>query len=73
MILALAALLAAAPQLQAIAHDYYSWRDRGDPVNSSDQGLHTWDAELSDPAAFRDRRKHVEELLAQVKELPAEG
>ena len=72
----LVALLFAAPDpaaLHALAHDYYAWRDRKDPVGSSDQGLHTWDGELSDPATFLERRKHVDALLAQVAAMPADG
>ena len=72
----LVALLVAASDpaaLHAIARDYYGWRDRADPVGSSDQGLHTWDAELSDPAAFLERRQHVEAVLAQVLALPTDG
>jgi uncharacterized protein (DUF885 family) len=72
----IAALLAAAQSdpaaLRAMARDYYVWRDREDPVGSSNQGLHTWDDQLSDPSMARvlERRKHVEELLAAVKALP---
>ena len=72
----LVALLVAASDpaaLQALARDYYAWRDRGDPVGSSDQGLHTWDSELSDPAAFVERRRHVGEVLSQVSALRTEG
>ena len=68
----LVALLVAASapaELHRLAHDYYGWRDRADPVGSSDQGLHTWDGDLSDPAAFPERRKHVEAVLAQVAAL----
>ncbi len=71
-----AALRGTAPDpaaLHALAHEFYGWRDRADPVGSSDQGLHTWDGELSDPAAFPERRKHVEALLAQVAALRTEG
>ena len=71
-----AALRGTAPDpaaLHALAHEFYGWRDRADPVGSSDQGLHTWDGELSDPAAFPERRQHVEALLAQVAALRTEG
>jgi uncharacterized protein (DUF885 family) len=75
--LALVAALLAAPAsdsaaLRAMARDYYAWRDREDPVGSSNQGLHTWDDQLSDPSMARvlERRKHVEQLLAAVKAMP---
>jgi uncharacterized protein (DUF885 family) len=77
VILAIVAALLAAPAsepaaLHAMARDYYAWRDREDPVSSSNQGLHTWDDQLSDPSTARvqQRRKHVEELLAAVKSMP---
>ena len=66
-------LLATAAALQALAHDYYAWRDRSDPVNSSDQGLHTWDNELSDPSKVEERRAHVEEFLKRLRALPTDG
>jgi uncharacterized protein (DUF885 family) len=72
----LAALILAAsgPEtLRAMAHDYYAWRDRSDPVGSSDMGLHTWDAELPDPAAFPEQRRRVEALLERVRALSTEG
>ena len=78
----IAALLvaAAAPAsdpaaLHAMAREYYAWRDREDPVSSSNQGLHTWDDQLSDEAMPKvlERRKHVETLLARVKALPTVG
>jgi uncharacterized protein (DUF885 family) len=75
MVVLLAALLAASDPsvLRALARDWYAWRDRADPVSSSDQGLHTWDAELSDPTRVVERRQHVEAVLAQVKALRTEG
>src|SRR5258707_8485500 len=75
MIVLLAALLAApdASALQRLAHDWYAWRDRADPVGSSDQGLHTWDGELSDPSKVAEMRAHVEAVLAQVKAINTEG
>ncbi len=72
----LATLLAASTSdpaaLQAMARDYYAWRNREDPVGSSDQGLHTWDDWLADVSMPRvlERRKHVDDLLARVKALP---
>ena len=59
--------------MRAIAREYYDWRNRNDPVTSSDQGLHTWDDALSDPAGFPQRRRHVEAVLAEVKALQTQG
>ncbi|MCA1827881.1 MAG: DUF885 domain-containing protein [Myxococcales bacterium] len=74
MLLLLALLAASDPSaMRAIARDYYDWRNRIDPVTSSDQGLHMWDADLSDPTAFRERRRHVEAILGQVKALQTSG
>ena len=76
MILALVALLAGASDpaaLHALAREYYAFRDRSDPVGSSEQGLHTWDGELSDPSQFAERRKRVEALLARAKALDTSG
>lgn len=77
MTFALIAALLAAPAsdpaaLRVMAHDYYAWRDREDPVGSSNQGLHTWDDRLSDNSmpGVLERRRHVEALLARVKALP---
>ncbi|HEX8069910.1 MAG TPA: DUF885 domain-containing protein [Pyrinomonadaceae bacterium] len=55
--------------LRRLADEYYRWRDEQYPVASSDQGLHTWDARLTDysPAAIAARRAHVRQLLAQVR------
>lgn len=75
MIFALAALLAASDPaaLRALARDYYAFRDRSDPVGSSDSGLHTWDAELSDPTQVAAQRTRVDEFLAQAKALETGG
>src|SRR5439155_1175153 len=74
MILLLAMLAASDPAaMRAIAREYYDWRNRNDPVTSSDQGLHTWDDALSDPAGFPQRRRHVEAVLAEVKALQTQG
>src|SRR6266850_1801556 len=69
---ALAAPASDPAALRAMARDYYAWHDRGNPVNSSDQGLHTWDDQLSDRSMPKvlERRKLVEALLAKVKALP---
>src|SRR3954466_13700953 len=55
--------------LHKIAGDYYRWRDVNYPVNSSDQGLHTWDDKLTDysPRAIADRAQHVRSVLQQVR------
>ena len=73
--LSLLAILAASDPaaMRAIAHDYYEWGDRVDPVGSSDQGKHAWDGELADPAAFHERRRHIDAVLAQVKALRTQG
>lgn len=59
--------------LRALATDYYAWRDSSYPVTSSDQGKHTWDAQLTDYrlASINARRRHVAELLSAVKATPA--
>jgi len=69
---ALAAPASDPAALRAMARDYYAWHDRENPVNSSDQGLHTWDDQLSDRSMPKvlERRKLVEALLAKVKALP---
>jgi uncharacterized protein (DUF885 family) len=79
--IAAAVLLAPQPSesdpaaLHAMASGYYAWRDREDPVGSSERGLHTWDDRLSDQsmAKVRERRKYVESLLAKVKALQTRG
>ena len=74
--LLLAASAAAGPDtLRTLARDYYAWRDRNDPVGSSDQGLHTWDDQLSDRSMPKilERRRHVQQLLGQVRSLRTEG
>ncbi len=60
--------------LRRMADDYYRWRNKQYPVGSSDQGLHTWDARLTDyaPVALETRRRHVAQLLAQVRTLRTE-
>ena len=61
--------------LRAMAREYYAWRDREDPVGSSDRGLHTWDDRLSDESMPKvlERRKHIEGLLSKVKALQTRG
>jgi uncharacterized protein (DUF885 family) len=71
---AAAAPLGTPEELRAAAQAYYDWRDASDPVASSDAGKHTWDDRLKDvaPAAIEARRKHVDELLAQVRPMQTE-
>jgi len=69
----LAAVIATSAALQSLAHEYYAWRDRSDPVNSSDEGLHTWDDQLSDPSKVQERRAFVETLLDRLRALPTAG
>jgi uncharacterized protein (DUF885 family) len=58
--------------LRQMAVDYYHWRDQNYPVNSSNEGLHTWDNKLTDYslAEIMSRRQHVRNLLARVKTMP---
>ena len=55
--------------LRRMADDYYRWRNLNYPVQSSDQGLHTWDHRLTDYSkdALMARRRHVRDLLARVQ------
>ena len=52
-------------QLQSIAAGFYQWREQNFPVWSSDQGLQTLDAKLTDysAAAISKRREYVASLL----------
>ena len=61
--------------MRALAHSYYEWRDSVSPVSASDQGKHTRDAALTDyrMTAVRQRRRHVESLLARVKAIRTDG
>ncbi len=54
--------------LHSKAEEFYRWRQQNFPVWSSDQGLHTWDAQLTDysAAALAKRRAYVASLLGQV-------
>jgi uncharacterized protein (DUF885 family) len=58
-------------QLRQWAHDYYQWHAQNDPVQASDQGLHTWDDRLVDysQSAIAERHRYVHDLLAQVRAL----
>ena len=61
-----------AADLHSTAERFYHWREQNFPVWSSDQGLHTWDARLTDysATALAKRRAHIASLLEQV---PAAG
>src|SRR5271170_2964940 len=62
-------------ELRALASEYYRWRTVNYPVETSDQGLHTRDAELTDytEAAIAARREHTRELLEQVRAMATGG
>jgi uncharacterized protein (DUF885 family) len=55
--------------LRALAADYYRWRTEQFPVEASEQGLHTRDAQLTDfsEGAIAARRKHTSEILGTVR------
>ncbi|MEO7366830.1 MAG: hypothetical protein ABIZ36_02665 [Gemmatimonadaceae bacterium] len=61
--------------LHTLAHEYYTWRDAAYPVASSDKGKHNWDSQLTDyrMSSVRQRRAHVESLLARVKPMRTSG
>jgi uncharacterized protein (DUF885 family) len=61
--------------LHRLAHAYYQWRDSTYPVSTSDAGEHRWDDRLRDVrmATIRANRRHVSDLLARVKAMPAAG
>jgi uncharacterized protein (DUF885 family) len=58
-----------AANLHATAGDFYHWREQNFPVWSSEQGLHTWDPQLTDysAASLAKRRAHITSLLQQVR------
>src|SRR5438093_722624 len=71
-----AAALAQGPaDLRELARSYYEWRNSVYPVFSSDQGKHTWDDRLTDyrMQAVRERRRHVDGVLARLKAMRTEG
>src|SRR3989440_1642626 len=55
--------------LLQMAQDYYHWRDQNYPVDSSNEGLHTWDNRITDYslASVMSRRQHVKDLLVRVQ------
>jgi uncharacterized protein (DUF885 family) len=62
-------------ELRSLAHEYYQWRDAAYPVASSSNGEHRFDSRLTDfrMAAVVDRRRHISELLAQVRGMSDAG
>jgi uncharacterized protein (DUF885 family) len=62
-------------ELRSLAHEYYLWRDAAYPVASSNNGEHRFDSRLTDfrMAAVVDRRRHISELLAQVRGMSDAG
>jgi len=56
-------------QLRQIAGDFYAWRQQNFPVWSSEQGLHTFDARLTDYSAdaITKRRAHVGSTLNRIR------
>ncbi len=62
-------------ELHALAHGYYEWQAREFPVDSSSQGLHTWDSLLTDysKAAIAKRTQHIRELLERVRAMKTEN
>src|SRR5919199_1618197 len=55
--------------LRQMASDYYQWHNQNYPVDSSNEGLHTWDNRLTDYSlsSVMSRRQHVKDLLARVQ------
>lgn len=55
-------------ELRSTADVFYRWREQRYPVWSSDQGLHTFDAKLTDysAAAIAKRRQHIASLLKTI-------
>lgn len=64
-----------AANLRKLADDYYNWRNKNYPVQSSDMGLHTWDNQLTDysPAQVLARAEHVRQLLETVRDMKTES
>ncbi|MBV8807278.1 MAG: DUF885 domain-containing protein [Acidobacteriaceae bacterium] len=62
-------------ELHDLAHQYYEWRTHEFPVESSSEGLHTWDARLTDESsdAIQRRNRHIHELLERVRAMRSEG
>jgi len=62
-------------ELRSLASEYYRWRTVNYPVEASDQGLHTRDAELTNYSeeAIAARRAHVGELAERVRAMETNG
>ncbi len=62
-------------ELRSLASEYYRWRTVNYPVETSDQGLHTRDAELTDysETAIAERRGHTRELVERVRAMETSG
>ncbi len=71
----IAAAQATPEQLRERAHAFYGWRDRQNPVSSSDQGLHRWDDELTDysAGAIAARAREISDLVAWVNAIDTSG
>jgi uncharacterized protein (DUF885 family) len=67
--------IADSAELRTLAHEYYRWRDAAYPVASSSNGEHRFDSRLTDfrMAAVVDRRRHISDLLAQVRTMSDTG
>src|SRR4029453_6037721 len=61
--------------LRKLAVDYYNWRNQNYPVVSSDNGLHTWDHQLTDYSlsAILARRLKVKEGVGKVRAMQTEN
>lgn len=62
-------------ELGSMAHAYYLWQDQAYPVGASSNGDHRYDSRLTDfgSTAVAERKRHVSELLAQVRAIPDAG
>ena len=62
-------------ELRSLASEYYRWRTANYPVEASDQGLHTRDAELTNYSdeAIAARRAHARELVERVRAMETHG
>ena len=63
---------ASADEFRALAHAYYQWSIEDQPVYASDQGLHTWDARLTDfsASAIAKREEKARGALAALTTTP---
>jgi uncharacterized protein (DUF885 family) len=60
--------------LHKLADEYYAWRNENCPVASSDSGLHTWDAKLTDyaPAKLAERSAHIRTLVEKIRAMKSD-